>query len=188
MEFVSGLVGALIGGSFVLIGSLIQGRQQMNALREQFVHERKLAGEQFERERVASENERLTDAVRELLGWADRVPMAIGRAILRFQDCKDEAERRAAVIEVQQEFGADPAGYNPFLSLVRAEELEDPQLASTVGSLRESIEDTWTNLVLFSHRDPDCLPDSEKYQDSVGRQRAGIELRLRALRRLGRPL
>ncbi len=193
MEFLAGLIGALIGGIFVLGGSFLQGQLQAKQVERRFEHERKLAAEDHARRQTESENEALRARLQQQTEYGRRVLVAAsrfqGKLQLQLDAVSPEPQTPYDILADAVKFAGlhwnEPA---PYSTWIHPDELEDEELGKLVAAHCGLVEEVDMALILADGR-PNELPenciDVLERVDGIARQ---IDGRCRRLQREGKPL
>jgi hypothetical protein len=183
------IIPAILVGFFTLAGLFIQNRHHALEMSKRMAHERLMAEEAFQREKVACENDRLAERIAEQLSWGERIAVSVGRAKHAYSKASTREERTQALGKVMAFAGVNPDGYYPLSSLLEPEVLEDDELRALVSNHREVIDKALLDLILQSDYRPEILPqDPLAFVEEVKGLKKRIEVRVRQLKRQGRPL
>jgi hypothetical protein len=189
MEFLSGLIGAIVGGFFVLTGTFIQGYFQSKEARLHFEQEWQLAAEDHRRQEVKAENAALTDRINEQLVWGDKISVTVARVKYAYSRTTQREERTKELGRLMTLIGVSGNQYSPLSELLEPELLEADELRDLIASHRGKIEDAYLSLILSSDYRPDDLPADEMgFINEVKDLKRRILLRMREMKRLGKPL
>ena len=188
MEFLSGLIGALVGGMFVLAGSWIQGWHHMRQTQAKFEHEREMAALEHGRQAASAENERMRARLRDQIVYGDKVVRAAGRFQF-YADSPNESRSRADLLSEAVRFtGLNWDDIVPYGQWVHPDELEDEQLRQVVADHRALVQ-TIDQALMWADAKPTDLPaDSFQAQKQLEDLARAIEVRCRQLQRGGSPL
>lgn len=192
MELVTGLIGASVGGLFVLVGSFLQARLHSKQMEARFEHERALAAEDHQRRQVLRENEGLRRRLQGQIDYGRRVLVAAAR----FQSYESEASETRSRTDILQEAikfaGLDWDRPSPYWSWVHPEEIEDGEMRQLVSEHRRLVHDVDMALIFadgypreYPYRLPaDCAALVERASELARR----VDVRCRLLQRAGQPL
>ena len=193
MEFLAGLIGALIGGIFVLGGSFLQGQLQAKQVERRFEHERKLAAEDHARRQAERENEALRARLQHQIGYGRRVLIAASRFQDNFQRPMNALSSKPQtpydiLVDAVKFAGLNWNEPAPYAAWIHPNEFEDQQLSKLVDAHRELVAEVDMALIHADAR-PNELPenctDILERVDGIARQ---IDGRCRWLQREGKPL
>jgi len=188
MEFLSGLLGALVGGLFVLGGSLLQGRLHAKQTEARFEHERRLAAEDHARKQAWTENERLRGRLEDQMAYGRKVIVAAGRFQLYVSQGKGAKASTEMLTEAVRFAGLKWDEVVPYASWLHPEEIEDSDLRALVSEHRGTVEELDKALIAADVY-PDKLPaDCISVQDQIDGLARRIDARCRQLQREGKPL
>lgn len=190
-EDVVGLIPAAIVGFFTLAAVYMQNRHHASETARRLEHERSMAAEAFHRERTAAENERLASRIAEQLAWGDRLGVAVGRAKYLYSKASSQEERWEMLRGVLEAAGYGPGDnfFSPLVGLLEPELLEDDELRKLVLEHQATLHQTDFDLAVWSDHKPEVLPQSPfDLIDGLRDLKKRIELRVRELKRQGRPL
>jgi len=186
MDLLLGLLGALIGGLFVLAGSFLQGHFQSKQAQAQFEHERRLAAQEHERRQVWSENEKLRGRVQAQIAYGRSILVAAARFQAYAEEAKERHDPTKILYEALRFVGLDWDQPRP-QSFLQPEEIEDSELRDVLSEHGHTVEDVEWRLVT-ADRYPaklpaDCMDVLHQLDDLSHR----IDLRCRVLLREGKP-
>jgi hypothetical protein len=142
------IIAAILVGLFALAGVIIQNRHHASEVGKRMAHDRLMAQEAFQREKVASENEKLAQQIAEQLSWGERIAVSVGRAKVAYGAASTREERTKALSKVMALAGINPDGYYPLSSLLEPEVLEDTELRELVLGHRNMIDKAFMDLFL----------------------------------------
>lgn len=185
LEFLAGLVGAVIGGFFALAGAFTQSRMAHAQQEDRFKHERRIAAEEHARRQAASENAKLRGMIEAQLEYGRRVMVAAARFEGRIAKTTSLTEALFDAVK----FAGLPSWDqpSPYHSWVIPDELEDGDLRADLSRHKNIIQRIDIDLA-FADTQPNRLSrDIAGALADVDELSMRVRIRMRELQRQGRP-